>query len=161
MPNKITWSEQTRKLSDLKPHPKNPRILTNQAHKDLSKSLDYFGLVDRPVINLDNTILAGHQRVAILIETGEQSREIPVLVPSRELTQVEADRFLLCSNRIHGKFDDDMLANNWEMDFLIDDCGFSELDFLGLEDEEETCTDQGDENKDKDPTICPKCHYEW
>jgi ParB-like chromosome segregation protein Spo0J len=53
-------------INELKPSEYNPRKLTEKEAKDLENSLKKFNLADIPVINLDNRIISGHQRIAIL-----------------------------------------------------------------------------------------------
>ena len=54
--NKMKWTIDKRKLSELKEWDKNPRVLTEKWMKDLKKSLTKFGVAEPLVINLDNTI---------------------------------------------------------------------------------------------------------
>ena len=63
---KLKWHNETRKISELVSFDKNPRRLTDMQRKHLQESLEKFGLVEVPAINIDNTIIAGHQRVKIL-----------------------------------------------------------------------------------------------
>ena len=83
---KLHWKTEVRKLSDLIPVSYNPRSLSAKQAKDLKKSLLKFSLAEIPVINLDNTILAGHQRCKILAQIENKDFEIDVRVPNRQLT---------------------------------------------------------------------------
>ena len=62
----IEWKTERRKISDLIPHPKNPRQMTEKQVEDLTASLERFSLAEIPVINTDNMLLAGHQRLRIM-----------------------------------------------------------------------------------------------
>ncbi|MGH2613191.1 MAG: hypothetical protein ACRDFB_09130, partial [Rhabdochlamydiaceae bacterium] len=59
----LIWHTGTRKIKDLKEHEKNPRKITKDQMEKLKQSLKSFNYVETIVINLDNTILAGHMRI--------------------------------------------------------------------------------------------------
>lgn len=67
---KIKWHSEKRKIAELNPAPYNPRQMTEKQAKDLGTSLERFGLADPIVINLNNTIIGGHQRINILAVWG-------------------------------------------------------------------------------------------
>ena len=115
-------------MTDLKDHPTNPRTLSQKAHAELLKSFDEFDYVELVAINLDGTILAGHQRVHIMFELGWQNQEIEVRVPSKQLSEKQAKKYLLRSNKNTGDWDYDILANDFEVDELYE-CGFEDKDF--------------------------------
>ena len=66
---------QTIKLADIKPAEYNPRVtLTEKDHeyKALSASIEDNGLVLPLVVNLrDNVLISGHQRLNVLLASGE------------------------------------------------------------------------------------------
>lgn len=130
MPEKLKWSTQKRKVSDLKDHASNPRSLSKKSHGDLLKSFEDFDYVELAAIDFDNTILAGHQRIHIMLELGWQDREIEVRVPNRKLTKKENRKYLLVSNKVTGDWDYDILANEFDVDELFD-AGFEEKDLIG------------------------------
>lgn len=146
----IQWTTELRKIKGLKPHPKNPRILTKDQHRHLKTSVEKFGLADKPIINTDGTIIGGHQRLKILKELGH--KEIEVLVPNRELTQEEVDEFCIRLNKNTGEWDFDILANEWEVNDLID-WGFTEQDLTGLLDAEEKDEGTEDESEQLEPVA--------
>jgi hypothetical protein len=55
------WHTERRKLADLIPHSKNPRIPIERGVESLAGSLHRNGYIDTIAINLDNTILSGHR----------------------------------------------------------------------------------------------------
>ena len=116
----LEWHNEKRKVNDLIPYDRNPRLLTEKQAEDLRRSLEKFGLVEIPAIDTDNRIIAGHQRMKImqLLERGNE--EIDVRVPNRKLTDEEFDEYLIRSNRNVGSWDYDSLANNFEMNDLVD-----------------------------------------
>ena len=140
------WSLQTIKIKDLKKHPKNPRTLSRSQFDQLKNSLDKFGLIDRPVVNTDMTIIGGHQRIQVLKLAG--MKEVECMVPDRLLSEKEVEELLLRLNRNHGEFNYDDLANGYNVSDLLD-YGFSI-------DELELSLDEPKEKKKK-PKECPHC----
>ncbi|MDD4410874.1 MAG: ParB N-terminal domain-containing protein [Candidatus Shapirobacteria bacterium] len=126
----LNWKTEKRKISDLLPTVHNPRQLTEKQVKDLKTSIEKFNLVEIPVINLDNTILAGHQRLKIMSMLGRGEEEIDVRVPDRQLTKEEADEYLIRSNKNTGEWNFDELANSFDQKDLLD-WGFEEWE-LGM-----------------------------
>lgn len=155
MKEKITWHLEKRKLKDLQAYFKNPRILTDKQWEHLRTSLDKFGLIDRPCINTDGTIIGGHQRINIMIKDGEE--EVEVMVPSRHLDNEEIEELNIRLNRSAG-WDYEILANEYEFEDLIS-YGFESDELLGksfavaIESEEEESKKQ-DSNEDR----CPECN---
>jgi hypothetical protein len=128
----VEWTNSKRLIKDLKPHPKNPRVLSKHSHAKLIESLSEFNYVETAVINLDNQILAGHQRIYCMQDIGWGDREIDVRIPSRKLTRKEADKYLLMSNKVSGDWDWDILADQWEEEQLIE-AGFLKQEIYGKE----------------------------
>ena len=62
----LVWHTDRRRVNDLIPFEKNPRILTDKQLEDLKLSLQKFNLAEIPAINTDNKIIAGHQRIKVL-----------------------------------------------------------------------------------------------
>ena len=125
--NKIKWKTDIRKIGDLKTFKGNPRVLKDKAHKELSESIDKFDLVEIPVINTDNSIIAGNQRVTILKEMYGPEHEIEVRIPDRLLTIDECKEYLLRSNKNTGDWDFDILIDEFDTDMLLD-VGFTAKD---------------------------------
>ena len=141
MTHQLTWTTAQRKVSDLIPHNKNPRSLSDQQKKDLEASITKFNLAEIPAINTDNTVLAGHARLKVLIALGRADEIIDVRIPSRTLTEKECQEYLLRSNKNTGSWDFELLKA-FDAEFLLD-IGFSDTDFgdiwddvLELEDDE-------------------------
>lgn len=127
----IKWTTEKRKISELIPTENNPRTLTEKKKKDLEKSIKKFDLAEIPAINTNNKILAGHMRLKVLQEL-KGDIEIDVRVPNRELTEKEAQEYLVRSNKNTGEWDFDMLANEFEIDELTE-WGFMDFE-LGIND---------------------------
>lgn len=122
----IKWSTQVRKVKDLIPYDKNPRKITDEQKEQLTKSLKKFNLVEIPAINTDGKIIAGHQRVTILIALGRGKEEIDVRVPNRKLTEAEFKEYNLRSNKNTGEWDFDFLKEFGKD--MLGDVGFSAAD---------------------------------
>lgn len=122
----ITWTLEKRKISSLKDHPKNPRKLSKHDAEHLKKSLEKFGLADKPIITKEGLIIGGHQRKRILKKMG--FKEVECWVPERDLSQDEVDELNIRLNRNLGEWDFDKLANEWNFEDLIN-WGFTEAEF--------------------------------
>lgn len=124
----IIWTNERRKISDLKPADYNPRFATEKEVNDLNASLDQFNLADPIVINKggerDNIIIGGHFRVRIMQARGVE--ECDVRVPNRMLTLEEEMRLNLRLNKNGGQFDNDQLANFDEI--MLKEVGFDALE---------------------------------
>lgn len=119
-------------VGKIKPNPQNPRVIKDEAFKRLCASLKedpaYFEA--RPVlVNKDMVIFAGNQRYRAAVEIG--MKEVPVIVMDNP--ELEAKR-MLRDNISAGDWDMDILANDFDADFLRE-VGFSddELGELGNE----------------------------
>ena len=107
---KINWTLQTFNLDELTDYYKNPRSLTEKEFKQLKTSLDKFGMIDKPIVNLDagNTIIGGHQRKHVL--EAEGVKEVECWVPDRLLTEREVEELNIRLNKNTGSWDFDTLA---------------------------------------------------
>lgn len=105
----LQWSTEKRKVSDLKSFEKNPRKLSEEQKTQLTASLQKFNLVEIPAIDLDGTLIAGHQRVKILKALGRGDELIDVRVPNRQLTKAEFEEYNLRSNKNTGDWDNAIL----------------------------------------------------
>jgi site-specific DNA-methyltransferase (adenine-specific) len=77
-------------------------------------------MIDKPIVNLDsaNTIIGGHQRKHVLESTGV--KEIECWIPDRELTEREVEELNIRLNKNTGSWDFDVLANEFELDDLLE-----------------------------------------
>ena len=115
----LVWHTESRKVDSLLPHKKTPRKISKEQADRLKQSLETYGLVEIPAVDLDGTILAGHQRIKVLQLLGQGNSTIDVRVPNRKLTDEEAERYMLDSNAIHGEWDFDLLKD-FEIELLVD-----------------------------------------
>jgi ParB-like chromosome segregation protein Spo0J len=151
----IKWKIETRKIKDLKPHPKNPRQLSDHDAAHLEKSLAKFGLIDKPIITKEGMIIGGHQRIAVLKKMGH--KEVECFVPDSELEEADIDELNIRLNRNSGAWDFDVLANQWDEHDLLD-FGFTAEEFaMGPIDEIDS---EEPKEKEKQKKTCPNCGHE-
>ena len=111
------------KIAELKQAEYNPRRMTNKQYEDLRNSLEKFGLVDPIIINADNTVVGGHQRLKIMRELGAEL--VPVVRVN--LSKEDEKELNIRLNKNTGEFDLDVLANNFDIDELKD-WGFKDIE---------------------------------
>jgi len=119
----LEWHNEKRKVKDLVPYEYNPRIITPEKLEKLKASLEKFNLAEVPAINTDNIIVAGHQRVKVLMELGRGEELIDVRVPNRALTDQEYKEYNITSN---------ISTGYWDLDVLAEMFGDIDLMALGL-----------------------------
>ncbi len=154
----INWTLQEVLIKDLMKHPKNPRQINKDQVERLSQNMDKFGLIDKPIINRDNIIIGGHQRIAILKK--KKIKTVQCWIPEFQLSEEDVDELCISLNLHQGKFDFDILGNLWEpLDLLR--YGFSEEQLLGsCKEAEEVLGDEKPEKKKK-TKECPNCGHEF
>jgi len=152
---KLTWVTEKRMVAKLIPNEKNPRVMSPKQIEDLKRSLQKFNLVEIPVIDTENKVLAGHQRLMVLKLLGRENEIIEVRIPNRKLSQKEYDQYLLTSNRVHGDWDWGKLAENFNIDLLVDS-GFDDADLSHLFDDLAVEDDEFDINKELNKIKKPK-----
>ena len=137
----MQWTLETRKIKDLKDYEKNPRRLTKDQEVHLKKSIDRFGLIDKPIITRDGTLIGGHQRKNILKKLG--LKEVECWVPDKDLDEKEIQELNIRLNKNSGEFNFDVLANEFDVPDLLE-WGFDLKDLVGVE-EIESETQEEDE----------------
>jgi hypothetical protein len=150
----LVWHTEQRRVSDLTAWDKNPRRLTKKQAEDLKKSLSKFNLMSIPVVDLDDRIVSGHQRVNILKLLKRGNETIDVRLPNRKLTEEEYREANLRENKNTGEWDEDLLAAIDEE--LLRGVGFNGLDInniFGLAPPPES-------GSGKKGTVCPSCGAE-
>lgn len=105
--NPFGFHEVLVKISDIKENKKNPRKISAKQNAGLSKSLNKFGLIDKPILNKDLTLIAGHQRKKLYENKGV--KEMPCMVPEIQLSKEEAEELLIRHNLNQGEFDEGKL----------------------------------------------------
>ena len=137
---KLKFHNETRKVKDLIPYEFNPRKLTDDKKKKLKASLDKFDVVEIPVINTNNVIIAGHQRVVVLLELGRGEEIIDVRVPNREMTEIEVKEYNVRSNIQIGDWDEEILKDVFS-DLDLEDLGLDTSLYLNEIEENEKALD--------------------
>jgi ParB-like chromosome segregation protein Spo0J len=133
------------KISEVKPNPKNPRIIKDVKFNKLVTSIKEFPdmLNKRPLIvftDVDNkyVVLGGNMRLKACKEIG--LKEIPIIIAD-EWTEEQKNEFLIKDNVGFGEWDWDSLANEWDAE-LLNDWGLNvpelptEVDYSILDDED-------------------------
>jgi len=112
------------KLSQLKVNPDNPRFIKDDRFEKLKDSIKEFPkmLKLRPIIYDKDSfeVLGGNMRLKALQELGHTEIPDDWVKSSEDLTDKEKERFIVVDNLGFGEWDFDLLANQWEMDDLID-----------------------------------------
>ena len=114
----LEWHNAQRYVRDLIPLSYNPRTLTDEGRARLTRSIQKFNLAEVPAVNLDNVVLAGHQRLAVLFDLGRGDELIDVRMPNRQLTKDELDEYNVTSN---------VGAGTWDYQSLLDNFGHLDL----------------------------------
>ena len=123
----LTWTNETRKLSELIPWEINPRQLTEKQAGHLRASLTRFHFAQPFLISPDNAIYDGHQRLALMETMPEYGKDYvaDVRVSSRPLTHDERRELVIRLHENTGEWDFEELANIYDVEEL-GDWGFSE-----------------------------------
>ena len=101
----LEWYTVQRKVSELIPCDFNPRQISEEELSKLKLSLEKFNLVEIPVIDFDNVLIAGHQRIAALYILERGNDVVDVRIPNRKLSEEEFKEYMLRSNINNGEFD--------------------------------------------------------
>ena len=108
---------ETKKLSDLKPAPYNPRCSTKKQEKHLQESLTKFGVVEPIIFNKQTGyIVGGHFRVRELKKLGYKEVECVVV----DLNEADEKELNIRLNANTGDWDWDTLANEWNVEELTE-----------------------------------------
>jgi len=108
----VNYKIEKRKLGELVPYDRNPNSMKPKVFKQLSESLDKFGLAELPVINTDNTIIGGNHRVLALIEKHGEDFEIECLVPEKKLNSKDVYELNIRLNLHKGDFVFEVIKEN-------------------------------------------------
>ena len=111
------------KIDKLKPARYNPRQISTKQYKDLKESIVSFGLVDPIIVNKDMTVIGGHQRLKICKELTFIDIDCVIL----DLSKEQERELNIRLNKNTGDFDMDILANEFDIDELVD-WGFKHID---------------------------------
>jgi len=101
--NKMKLIEKN--IDDLIPAVYNPRIISDKEFKNLKDSMEKFGLVEPIIINKNNVIIGGHQRMKAAKMIGLKK----VLCVITDLNKKDEKKLNLALNKIQGDWDYDKL----------------------------------------------------
>jgi len=131
----------TLKRSEIHPSDYNPRVIDEEGKKQLKRSIKRYGVIGGIVVNKQtgNTIVGGHQKVAILDELNkypEKDYDVKVeLVDVDEKTEKEMN-VMLNNPHVGGSWDwDKMRELVGSVDFDYKNAGLTEqdLDIIGVD----------------------------
>ena len=127
------------KINEVKPNPKNPRLIKDEKFKKLVKSIQGFPdmLNKRPLIVFTDVdgkyvVLGGNMRLKALKELNY--KEVPIILAD-EWTEEQKAEFLIKDNVGFGEWDWDSLANEWDTEKL-DEWGLDLPVDLSVEEED-------------------------
>lgn len=131
LPTDLEFNPVKRKLSDLVEFENNPRTVTKERRQLLIDSLQKFNLAKPLTINTDGSVVAGNQRLSVLMELMPPETEIWCMVPSRELTKAEADEYNLVDNIEVGEWDKGILVERFDID-MLSSIGFHDFELADI-----------------------------
>ncbi len=156
----VEWQLKEIPIKELKDHPKNPRQIGKEQIDRLGKLIDKFGLIDKPIVNLDMTIIGGHQRIKVLKK--QKVKTVECWVSERHLSEQEIDELCIGLNLHQGSWDWDIMANEFDPADLLQ-WGFSEKQlfdqFEQLEEAEKILSEE--KSSKKKNKVCPNCGHEF
>lgn len=127
------------KVSELKENPKNPRRLTEKGLKDLEQSIKKFGIAEPIICNKDLMICGGHGRKKILERLN--ILEVDCYISEKQMSEKDFNELGVRLNKnIAGEFDFDKLANEFEIEDLLE-WGFEDWELVGVENEKKITTE--------------------
>lgn len=119
-------------ILDLRTADYNPRDITEKNYNKLKDNIKQYGILQPLIVNKNkdrkNIIIGGHQRYRIANELG--LKKVPVKYLNVDLHTEK--KLNLSFNKNTGHWDKDILANEFEIEHLLD-IGFTEFE-LGIND---------------------------
>ena len=138
---------ETKKLSELKPAPYNPRRSTEKQEKKLQESLTKFGVVEPIIFNKQTGyIVGGHFRVRELKKLGYKEVECVVV----DLSEEDEKELNIRLNANTGEWEWDTLKAEWDIETL-DEFGLDLPNFDGVSLSDEFSEDFSLPDGDKAP----------
>lgn len=108
------WKVKYVRIGDLIPNAKNPRKISKEKLERLQDKIQRLGF-HNPVKTDENlNVLGGNQRLKALLKIAGKDLEIPVMYPTRPLTQAEKDEIVITDNISDGEWDWEILTADWD-----------------------------------------------
>jgi len=163
------WTIRVVKMSELVPQSDNPRIINPKSLNGLKASIGRFGLVELIVWNeRTKHIVGGHQRYAVLLQSGVT--EAPVIVVDMSPEDERAASLTLNNPKIEGEFDEPIIELLEQVETAAPDL-FQAVRMDELKESLERTMDHSGDKKDRDgeegrkepewDTECPCCGNKW
>jgi len=128
--NRVNMIIKKMKIGLIKPSSYNPRVMTEEEFNNLKQNIKEFGFVDPLIINKDNSLVGGHQRLKALKELGYKDVEVIVV----NLSKAKEKLLNISLNKISGDWDYDLLnkviGEIDKIDYKF--TGFTEKELEGL-----------------------------
>lgn len=109
-------------ITEIKPNPRNPRIIRDEKFKKLVKSLQDFPemLEKRPLVVFTDVdgkyvVLGGNMRLKAANEIG--LKKLPIIIAD-DWTEEQKNQFLIKDNVAFGEWDFEELVSDWDNDSL-------------------------------------------
>lgn len=117
-------------IDKLIPSDYNPRTITKKNYEKLKKSIQTYGMLSPIIVNNNRArkkyIVGGHQRYRVAKELGYKTVNCKYIYATPE----EEKKLNLSLNKVTGDWDKDILANQFEIEQLLD-IGFTKFE-LGI-----------------------------
>lgn len=157
----ITWTNDTRKLSDLVPWEHNPKRMTKKQAEGLRLSIERFGFAVPFLVSPDGDIYDGHQRQTLMgaIKQYGPDAVVDVRVSSRPLDDDERRELVVRLKQNQAGWDFDMLPNLYEREELLE-WGFEEWE-LGAAPPVEFKEYDEEIADDVEMIECPACGHSF
>lgn len=121
---RCNFGNMNRNIAEIKPNPKNPRVIKDEKFAKLVQSLKDFPemLEKRPLVCFTDTdgklvVLGGNMRLKAAKEIG--LKELPVIIAD-DWTEEQKAQFLIKDNVGFGEWNWDELQNDWDVQKLED-----------------------------------------
>lgn len=146
---------------DLIPYENNPRV-NDYAVKKVMESIKAFGFRNPILVDADRVIIAGHTRREASILAGLEL--VPYII-AYDLTPEQVQAYRIADNKLAelSSWDEEMLKEELfslqDVDFPLEVMGFTEMDLMGLFEEEEDPDEEEDEAPKEKKTTLPMLRF--
>lgn len=106
-----------KKINDIHPYEKNPRVITDEAIEKVANSIKEFGFKVPLVVDKEGTIVTGHTRLKAAQKLGME--DVPCIIAD-DLTPEQIKAFRLADNKVGELSDWDFGLLDTELQGLID-----------------------------------------